>query len=105
MPLEQVLEPRGRSQDPLTSVFAMGSGAMKARTLDLIIGTFETYMRARGDIEGQESFMFTDSVVSETIAAKGPLSSKSLYDAVDQVYLLEMNYRRCIITSIHVTRT
>jgi hypothetical protein len=61
-------------------------------------------MGARGDLEGREIFLFTDNMVSESIASKGSSTSKPLYDLVVRVYKLEMK-RQCNIHFIHVAGT
>ena len=49
-------------------------------------------------------FIFTDNMVSESIAAKGSSTSKPLYDLVVKVYKLEMTHG-CKISFIHVAGT
>ena len=61
-------------------------------------------MGARGDLEGREIFIFTDNMVSESIASKGSSTSKALYELVVRVFKLEMAYR-CNISFIHVAGT
>ena len=61
-------------------------------------------MGARGDLEGREIFVFTDNMVSESIASKGSSASKALYELVVRVYKLEMTCR-CNISFIHVAGT
>ena len=43
-----------------------------------------------GELEGKAIFLFTDNMVSETIAAKGSLASKPLYELIVCLFHLEM---------------
>ena len=61
-------------------------------------------MGAQGDLEGREIFLFTDNMVSESIAAKGSSKQSTLYDLIVRLYKLEMTYC-CKITFVHVAGT
>ena len=58
----------------------------------------------QGDLEGREVFVFTDNMVSESIASKGSSSSKELYSLVVRAYKLEMAHC-CKISFVHVAGT
>ena len=68
-----------------------------------LVETLE-HMGSKGDLEGREVFIFTDNMVSETIASKGSSKSEDLYHLVVRVYKLEMRYK-CSIKFIHVAGT
>ncbi len=61
-------------------------------------------MGGKGDLEGREVFLFTDNMVSESIASRGSSTSKLLYELILRVYRLEMNYL-CRIQFVHVAGT
>ena len=61
-------------------------------------------MGSKGDLEGREVFLFTDNMVSESIASKGSSTSQSLYELILRVYKLEMNHL-CRIQFVHVAGT
>ena len=61
-------------------------------------------MGKRGDLEGREVFLFTDNMVSESIASRGSSTSKALFELIVKVYILEMNFQ-CRIQFIHVAGT
>ncbi len=61
-------------------------------------------MGSQGDLEGREIFLFTDNMVSESIASKGSSKQSTLYDLVVRLYKLEMVFC-CKITFVHVAGT
>ena len=57
-----------------------------------------------GSLAGREVLIFTDNMVSESVAANGSSSSPELYNLIVRVYKLEMKFR-CRIQFIHVAGT
>ena len=73
------------------------------RELRNLVETLEV-MGIRGDLEGRELFLFTDNMVSESIASRGSSTSQKLYELILRVYKLEMNHL-CRIQFVHVAGT
>ena len=73
------------------------------RELRNLVETLES-MSSGGGLEGKAVFVFTDNMVSETVAAKGSSACPLLYDLVSRLYHLEMT-ARCQISMIHVAGT
>ena len=61
-------------------------------------------MGVGGELDGKAIFVFTDNMVSETVAAKGSSASKPLFDLVVRLFRLEMSCI-CSIEVVHVAGT
>mmetsp|Transcript_20683 Transcript_20683/g.30301 ORF Transcript_20683/g.30301 Transcript_20683/m.30301 type:complete len:1268 (-) Transcript_20683:9637-13440(-) len=61
-------------------------------------------MSVEGGLEGKSIFLFTDNMVSESIASKGSSVSKPLYELVVRLFTLEMQ-AKCNVQLIHVAGT
>ena len=75
----------------------------RKRELCNLIETLEA-LEKRGELEGVESFIFTDNSVAKSAFCKSSSSSQQLFDLILRLMMLEMNHQMHVYI-IHVAGT